>query len=62
MNDFGKWLYRIVILLLVIILIDFNLNWPKTHANGSGHLLTTNLVLLGLMAGMIVFKKLKRRL
>lgn len=69
MNYSGKWLFRIIILLLAIVIIDFNINWPKTHANGSDRLLTTNLILMGLLTGtvllrtvILLFKKRKKRL
>jgi hypothetical protein len=61
MSDLTKWIYRISLVLLVILLIDFNSHWLRNPPGGNHHILFTNLVLAGLIIILIISKKLIRR-
>jgi hypothetical protein len=62
MNDFIKWTYRIGLVLLVVLLIDFNSNWRKNPAAGNHHMILINLTLSSLIVILLISKKIIRRL
>jgi hypothetical protein len=62
MKDFGKWIYRILIVLLVVMAIDFNSNWLNAPAPKSSRFIVTDCIIGGLLALLLIFPKIKRRL
>jgi hypothetical protein len=62
MYDFAKWVYRASILLLVVLLIDFNSNWLKSPSGNKPEVLTPDLILSGLIAVLLMINKFTRRL
>jgi hypothetical protein len=62
MKDFVKWLYRIALVLLVIMLIDFNSFWLRSRTGNSQHMIILNIILAGLIIVLLISKKFIRRL
>jgi hypothetical protein len=62
MKDFGKWIYRILIVLLVVMAIDFNSNWLKSPAPQSSRFIIADLIIGGLLILLLIVPKIKRRL
>jgi hypothetical protein len=62
MKDLGKWIYRILIVLLADMLIDFNCFNRKPSPEQSHHILLANLVLGGLLFLLLISQIKKRRL
>ena len=61
MKDFGKWIYRMIVLLLLILMIDFNCSWLESASGTSRHIAAGNLILGGLIVILLIFPKIKRR-
>ena len=62
MKDFGKWIYRILVVLLVVMAIDFNSNWLKYPTPKSSRFIITDLIIGGLLILLLIVPKIKRRL
>ena len=61
MKGFGKWTYRILLVLLVVMAIDFNSNWLKSSVPKNSHLFIVDLIVAGLLAALLIFPNIKRR-
>ena len=55
MNNSGKWIFRILVLLLAVTLIDLNLNQTRVPAGTSKPEGTVNLILAGALALVLLF-------
>lgn len=61
MTGFGKWIYRILIMLLAVLLIDFDCTNMRLSPERSHHILLTNLLLGGLLLLLLIFQFKKKR-
>jgi hypothetical protein len=64
MNEQVKWIYRIIVLFLIITIIDININWRQVDPSAKLRLRSTDAVLIGalvflLITGRVIKKKNK---
>ncbi|HLZ86409.1 MAG TPA: hypothetical protein VKQ52_04165 [Puia sp.] len=62
MKSIGTWTYRIIMLLLVVFLIDFDCTNMRRTVEKSNHMILTNLVLGGLFLLLLISQINKKRL
>jgi hypothetical protein len=62
MKGFGTWTFRIITMLLVVFLIDFNCDNMRPSPEKSHHIIVTNLVLGGLLILLLISQLNKKRL
>jgi hypothetical protein len=64
MNEQVKWIYRIVMLFLIIMIIDINVNWRQFDPSAKARLKLVDITLIGtltflLVAGWVIMVKNK---
>jgi hypothetical protein len=64
MNEQIKWIYRIVVLFLMIMIIDININWRQADPSTKLRLKPIDMLLIGALAfllliGWVIKKKNK---
>jgi len=62
MKEFSKWIYRIMVVFLAVLLIDFDCNNMRPSPGKSQHVILTNLILGGLLLFLLIAQIRKSRL
>jgi|GEM_PF-6677470 hypothetical protein len=62
MKGLGAWTYRITMMLLAVVLIDFNCTNMKATAEKSHYIVLINVVLGGLLFLLLISQIIKKRL
>lgn len=62
MKDLSKWIYRILVVLLVVIAIDFNSDWLRSSAPNNTRYMVIDVIIGGVLALLFLFSKIKKRL
>ena len=66
MNEQIKWIYRIVVLFMIIMIIDININWRQADPSAKLRQKPVDMMLIGalaflLLTGWIIKKKNKMK-
>ncbi len=60
MRDSIKWITRILLVLLAVVIIDMNINWLR-YSGRRNQLIITDLILIVMFAVLLIFQKRRRR-
>jgi hypothetical protein len=58
----GKWTYRILLMLILVIAADVNCNGLMKRPTGATNVLTADLIFIALLVALFLIFKFKRRL
>ena len=62
MKGIGTWTYRIIFMILVVSLIDFDCSNMRPNVEKTHHIILTNLVLGSLLLLLLISQFTKKRL
>jgi hypothetical protein len=54
MNGQAKWIYRIVVLFLIVMIIDINVNWPRFDPSTHLRMKLADMTLIGALALLLI--------